>query len=148
MWRENGSSRTAIWPKGANNLSFPVPGTIPSGGTWARLRYASESGVGPSGNEPTYTGEVEDYPVTVQSDTTGGGGGDCVDCDFGDAPDTYKTTLAAGGAYHITKALVQGQPFVGLGPIVDEIEPNGAPGPNADGDDLTDTNPVPAGECG
>src|SRR5262249_9776598 len=47
--------------------------------------------------------------------------------DFGDAPDTYGTTLAADGARHVIV------PGFSLGATVDG-EPNGQPSVNADGD--------------
>ena len=50
--------------------------------------------------------------------------------DFGDAPDTYKTLLASGGAYHKAGPLT-------LGASVD-VETDGHPGPDATGDDLAD----------
>ena len=50
--------------------------------------------------------------------------------DFGDAPDTYKTLKASGGAYHKAGPLT-------LGASVD-IEADGHPGPDATGDDLAD----------
>lgn len=60
----------------------------------------------------------------------GGGGGTPHEClvDFGDAPDSYKTTLAANGARHET---------VGprLGAFRDH-EANGVPSANADSDDI------------
>jgi hypothetical protein len=52
--------------------------------------------------------------------------------DFGDAPDSYKTKLANGGAYHKAGTLT-------LGASVD-AEPDGAPGPDATGDDLAGIN--------
>ena len=50
--------------------------------------------------------------------------------DFGDAPDTYKTLRASGGAYHEAGPLT-------FGASVD-IETDGQPGPDATGDDLGD----------
>lgn len=50
--------------------------------------------------------------------------------DFGDAPDTYRTTLAVNGARH------EATPNLLLGNDVD-IEPDGNPSPTADRDDLT-----------
>jgi len=52
--------------------------------------------------------------------------------DFGDAPDTYKTLLASGGAFH------KGGPLT-LGTSVD-VEADGQPGPDATGDDLAGTD--------
>lgn len=50
--------------------------------------------------------------------------------DYGDLPDTYGTTLANNGAYHI----INGPTNPTLGSTVD-AEPDGQPSPNADGDD-------------
>ncbi|MBK1657556.1 SdrD B-like domain-containing protein [Paracraurococcus ruber] len=65
--------------------------------------------------------------------------------DFGDAPDTYGTTLAANGPRHV---LSTGQtvatPILYLGSLVD-AELNGQPSIGADGDDL---NGVPNDEDG
>jgi len=55
------------------------------------------------------------------------------DMDFGDAPDTYKTLVGSDGARH---TIVEG---VCLGRAVD-AEPDGKPGPAADGDNLSGTN--------
>ena len=58
--------------------------------------------------------------------------------DFGDAPDTYKTTLAVDGARHV---IITGH---SLGPTID-AELDGQPGANADLDDLL---PAPDDEDG
>ncbi len=94
---------------GNNNLSFPVPCTSGAGVSYARFRLSSAGGLGSTGSSPD--GEVEDYAL-VQGTV-----------DFGDAPDTYGTTLAANGPYHRVTAgfslgatedsEVDGQPSVG-----------------------------------
>jgi uncharacterized repeat protein (TIGR01451 family) len=53
-----------------------------------------------------------------------------VDYDYGDLPQSYQTLLT-GGARHVVPAV----PTLFLGASVD-VEPNGLPGPDADGDDL------------
>jgi uncharacterized repeat protein (TIGR01451 family) len=94
---------------GNNNLSFPVPCTSGAGVSYARFRLSSAGGLGSTGSAPD--GEVEDMAI-VQGTV-----------DFGDAPDTYGTTLAANGPYHRVTAgfslgatedsEVDGQPSVG-----------------------------------
>lgn len=51
------------------SFQFTVPQTVASEGTYARFRYGTERGIGPTGN--TYNGEVEDYSVVMQSNNTG-----------------------------------------------------------------------------
>jgi hypothetical protein len=53
--------------------------------------------------------------------------------DFGDAPDTYGTTLAANGARHVVGGALM------LGATID-AEADGLPSASADGDDLNDTD--------
>ena len=56
--------------------------------------------------------------------------------DFGDAPDSYGTTLAMDGARHlISHPDINGLPYVGLGGTIDG-ESDGQPSAAADGDDL------------
>jgi hypothetical protein len=50
---------------GTHRISFQVPASAEFGGTYARFRYAHESGLGPAGH--TVTGEVEDYRVLILS---------------------------------------------------------------------------------
>ncbi len=98
---------------GANALSFPVPCTSANGKTYARFRLSSAGGLGPTGDAAD--GEVEDYVVNVGT------------VDFGDAPDSYHTTLAADGPRHV---LVPG---FSLG-ATEDSEPDGQPSVGADGD--------------
>lgn len=105
-------SGTAI-VAGTQTLSFPVPCNAHQGQTYARFRLSSAGGLTPIG--PANDGEVEDYAVNVSVN------------DFGDAPDTYGTTLAANGARHV---IVAG---FSLG-TTEDGEANGQPSVNADGD--------------
>ncbi|MBN1505443.1 MAG: cadherin-like domain-containing protein [Sedimentisphaerales bacterium] len=68
-------------------------------------------------------GEVEDYQVCIISDSPGPDD----DLDFGDAPDSYKTLKASGGACHTAGPLALGSP--------PDIEPDGVPSVDALGDD-------------
>jgi hypothetical protein len=99
---------------GSNSLTFTVPSTAVAGATYARFRCTTDGVVGPVG--PARDGEVEDYKVTI------------VAFDFGDAPDSYGTTLASNGARHVLGTNVY------LGACVD-AELNGQPSAGANGDD-------------
>lgn len=98
---------------GLNTLLFSVPCTAVEGVTITRFRLSSVGGLGPAGPAPD--GEVEDHVVNVGA------------VDFGDAPDTYATTLPSGGPNH---RVVAG---FSLGATVD-AEPNGQPSTDALGD--------------
>jgi uncharacterized repeat protein (TIGR01451 family) len=100
---------------GSNPLVISVPLTATAGATFARFRVSTAGGLAATGHAPD--GEVEDYAVTVLPPY-----------DFGDAPDTYGTTLGASGASHVTGA-------IRLGATVDG-ESDGAPSAAANGDDL------------
>jgi hypothetical protein len=100
------------------SVTAPVGSFAATGGTtYARLRVSAAGGLTPTG--AAADGEVEDYTVVIQSATATD--------DFGDAPDTYGTTLAASGARHTAAGPA-------LGPTVD-TEANGAPSSTATGDD-------------
>jgi|CXWL01.1.fsa_nt_gi uncharacterized repeat protein (TIGR01451 family) len=98
---------------GANALTPAVPCTAGAGATYSRWRFSAVGNLGPQG--PTPTGEVEDHPLTLRA------------VDFGDAPDTYGTTVLAGGPNHGVL------PGFGLGGTEDG-EVDGQPSPGADGD--------------
>ena len=98
---------------GVNNLTFPVPCSASIGLSYARFRLSSAGNLGPTGT--ANDGEVEDYAVNISG------------LDFGDAPDSYHTTLASDGARHIVV------PGFSLGATVD-TEPNGQPSAGATGD--------------
>ncbi len=78
---------------GNNTFSVAVPAGAKLGDTYARFRVSNDVIPGPTGIGAA--GEVEDYRIRI--DTGAGGGGTT---DFGDAPDTYGTTLAKDGARH------------------------------------------------
>ncbi len=126
---------------------FPVPGNLadPSvvqlGATFARVRVRSDNASFTSANEVADDGEAEDYLVNIQS------------LDFGDAPDLapgtagpgsgvtafdYETLFVDNGPRHIVNVT---SPRMG---IVD-LEGDGQPSDNADGDDANDTNPPDTG---
>ncbi|MDX1998742.1 MAG: IPTL-CTERM sorting domain-containing protein [Thermoanaerobaculia bacterium] len=98
---------------GPNTLAPVTPCTAVAGPTYSRFRFSPVGNLGPNG--PTPAGEVEDHPLTIRT------------VDFGDAPDSYGTTLLAGGPNHGVL------PGFGLGGTEDG-EPNGQPSPGADGD--------------
>ncbi len=73
-------------PAGPSALNVTVPCGTSAGPSYARFRISSAGGLGPTGPAPD--GEVEDYTVTVE------------EVDFGDAPDSYGTSLASNGPTH------------------------------------------------
>lgn len=103
---------------GPNTLNVAVPCGLDNGDTFSRFRISSGGGLGPNG--PAVGGEVEDHPVLLRNS------------DFGDAPDSYGTTLAATAARHgiasagyslgaTVDAEIDGQPSVdALGDGADE----------------------------
>ena len=100
---------------GDNLIAFDVPASAVTGGTYARFRLSTDGDLAGTGGATD--GEVEDYAVTIIAPTT----------DYGDAPDTYGTSLASDGARH-----------VGTGPTLGaarDLEPGGLPTAEADGDD-------------
>ncbi|MCP4169412.1 MAG: hypothetical protein GY758_01420, partial [Fuerstiella sp.] len=109
---------------GTNSLSFPVPSSALSGGTYARFRVSTTGGLAPTTPEigPAPFGEVEDHRTSIEPQQPS--------MDFGDAPESlgYRTWLANNGARHTL-----GGPF--LGTLID-AELDGQPSVNADGDDL------------
>ena len=107
----------AIVTPGLQSLNFAVPALALPGPTFARFRISSFAGLATTGY--ALDGEVEDYMVAVLE----------APFDFGDAPDTYPTTLANNGAHH------QIDPDVYLGLTIDG-EGDGIPDGSALGDDL------------
>ncbi|HEV7667588.1 MAG TPA: IPTL-CTERM sorting domain-containing protein [Thermoanaerobaculia bacterium] len=101
---------------GANPLALSVPCAVNPGATYARFRSSSTGGLSFTG--AAMDGEVEDYRVTLRG------------ADFGDLPDTFGTTFAAGGPNHG----VDVASTLRLGTCVD-TEINGQPSPAANGDD-------------
>lgn len=134
---------------GLNTLRFWVPADAVIGDTISRFRLVGVNDrpdpakhVGPTG--PAHNGEVEDHPVKITggSETGGEGGGGTNRFDFGDAPDTYRTTLAANGARHSSDFFkTNNPPYVILGTVID-LETNGVPSITAGSDDIaTPTRP-------
>jgi large repetitive protein len=73
-------------PAGPSTVTFAAPCDTSAGPSFIRIRISSAGGLAPTG--PAADGEVEDYAVTVH------------EVDFGDAPDSYGTSLAANGPTH------------------------------------------------
>ncbi|HXG49314.1 MAG TPA: GEVED domain-containing protein [Methylomirabilota bacterium] len=96
--------------------NFPVPTTALPGFSYARFRLGPTAGLSYSGDGGA--GEVEDY------------GFECDKLDFGDAPDSYRTTSAVDGARHVLF------PQFCLG-AVEDVESDGVPGASATGDDTS-----------
>ncbi|MCL6501490.1 MAG: DUF4214 domain-containing protein [Pirellulales bacterium] len=98
---------------GINVLQVAVPASVLPGATFARFRFSSAGGLGPTGLAAD--GEVEDYQVEISG------------LDFGDAPASYGTLLADNGPRHALSPLF-------LGTAID-AEGDGLPGTDALGDD-------------
>jgi large repetitive protein len=103
---------------GSSTRTFTVPCSAVEGNTYARFRLSSTGGLPPTG--AAMDGEVEDYLVVASGS------------DFGDAPDSYDTTFAAGGALHGVDAAAS----LFLGSCVD-TENDAATPLDASGDDAT-----------
>ncbi len=115
-WTDAGEQVVTNLPiagSGSASPTFPVPPGAVNGTTGVRCRIATLGTVLPTGDAPD--GEIEDHAVIIGS------------VDFGDAPDTYGTTLAGDGPRHgVTTGF-------SLGATIDS-EANGQPSVNADGD--------------
>ncbi len=113
-----------IQPAGASPFTVTIPATTTLDNIYMRFRFSTVSGLAPTGDAPD--GEVEDYATTA------------VGYDFGDLPDSYRTTLGILGARHtISDGLY-------LGARVD-AETDGQPGPTATNDDAAIGSAVGAG---
>ena len=122
-WTDPGEQVLASVPVvgGPNNLSFLVPNSASTGGTFARFRLSSGGALSPEGGASD--GEVEDYRIGIEQGSPNG------ELDWGDAPDKPYPTLAANnGAVH----LIANGAY--LGARVDP-EADGQPDPLALGDD-------------
>ncbi len=107
-----------LLPTGANVQGIAIPATASIGASFMRIRIISDSD--PNLTSPlgaAASGEVEDHPVTL-----------CAD--FGDAPDTYCTTIASVGG--------TGASHAATGPSFGtrDTEANGVPTAAANGDDV------------
>ena len=120
-WDDSGErifNGTVISSAGSHVLGFTVPANAtPTSQTYARFRFSS-SGVS-SYNGEAANGEVEDYVVEIEDYL-----------DFGDAPDSYSTTLSNSGARHFIDGVYY------LGAAVGDMESDGQPSAGADGDDI------------
>jgi hypothetical protein len=104
------------------NLPVNVPNTMAVNSfVYSRFRISTAGGLAPTGL--AQNGEVEDYRQRVGENQT-------ATLDYGDAPDSYRTTLGLNGARHTRT------PNLRLGPAVD-AELNGQPSPGANRDDTT-----------
>lgn len=117
---------------------FVVPEVNGNFKTAARVRYSAtpltdvgtvgtkgeDMGAIGFGSAAATRGEVEDYIVTVSS----------IFYDFGDAPDSYKTLSASGGAYHQLTDRDENGARAGLGVHVTS-ELDGQPSAKADADE-------------
>ena len=104
---------------GVQTLEIPVPLGAAQTALATRFRVSSQTGLGPAGAAPD--GEVEDHLVQVLGGTE----------DYGDAPTNYPVTVARDGARHTLPTAVW------LGLLAPDGEPDGVPGPTADGDDTS-----------
>ena len=122
-WADPGEQIMAGW-LAADTYTIPVlvPSDALLGQTYARFRINSYQDVGSTGL--AYDGEVEDYPVTIRPAPQA--------LDFGDAPDSYGTTLSADGARHI---IAPNGPWLGPDGDQPDAEGNGQPHAEALGDD-------------
>ena len=111
-----GGTSAVLGPaSGVTTLTYDVPcDAVPQAVSYARFRLSSAGGSTPT--DMATNGEVEDYLFQVKG------------VDFGDAPDSYGTTLAADGPSHTIV------PGYSLG-AAEDTESDGQPSPGADGDD-------------
>lgn len=114
---------------GTSNLTFTVPASATPGDTGVRFRYTTDTLSSHAGSASN--GEVEDYIVPI------------VEVDMGDLPDSsvaslpdYPTSRADNGPRHAITSTVY------LGSRVD-VDSDGQPSLNADGDDINDTTGTP-----
>jgi hypothetical protein len=101
---------------GLNTISVAIPLAAQVGDTYARFRISTAGGLTATGLADD--GEVEDYQVTILP----------AQLDFGDAPDSYGTTIASNGARHVL-----------TGPLLGtkrDAESDGQPTSGANGDDI------------
>ena len=130
-WLTAGDQIAAAVPvfNGPNIITFNVPATAAPGvQAFARFRLSTVGNLPPTGMAKD--GEVEDHFTFIEEIPQ-------KDMDWGDAPDpSYPTLSASGGASHNVSP---NQPIY-LGNKVD-IEPDGQPSANADGDDVNGAVP-------
>ena len=101
--------------EGDNTIAFDVPLTATLGSTYARFRLSTAGDLDATGGAAD--GEVEDYALSILSPIA----------DFGDAPDSYGTLYASGGAWHCDTGPTLGS--------TRDVDSDGQPTAAADGDD-------------
>jgi hypothetical protein len=118
-WAEAGDHAVTDLPlvNGPNSVPLPVPPDATPGQSFARFRYAAETGTNWFGH--VFNGEVEDYLVYIM--TAG--------LDYGDAPAPYPTLSAEGGASHPPSQMIY------LGDQLPDTDSDGQPSAGANGDD-------------
>ena len=102
---------------GTETIPVMIPSVVGPSNTFARFRISTSGGLGPLGMAAD--GEVEDHAVQIFSTPPG--------LDFGDAPDTYGTSLADNGPRHAGAG-------PRLGETIDVSEADGQSSPNSTGD--------------
>jgi hypothetical protein len=110
----NGGTATLTW----SSLSGLVVGN-----SYVRLRFTTDTLANTDDIGAKTSGEIEDYPISITS------------VDFGDAPNTYLTTFASGGAMHTPSVNLK------LGSATTDTEADGVASANADSDDNNGTTP-------
>ncbi len=111
---------------GTNTISLAIPAGLVPGSSFARFRLTSDGAAQSPRGRREDPGEVEDHSMTLKNSGTGPGEGGAT-LDFGDAPDSYQTTLASDGARHTRVA------GFNLGRLID-VETNAVPPLNGFGD--------------
>ncbi|MCY7334188.1 MAG: GEVED domain-containing protein [Pseudanabaena sp. CAN_BIN31] len=117
-------------------LNFNTPSGMTTGDTYARFRISSSQSQIVTATGASFSGEVEDYRITIVPPR-----------DYGDAPDTtnaalandYQTTLANGGASHTILATLK------LGANAPDADNGSLQNINANADD---NNGIPDDEDG
>ncbi|MBP7828867.1 MAG: hypothetical protein KA248_03000 [Kiritimatiellae bacterium] len=122
-WLDPGEQVFVNRPLGAGiNLlpvTVPLPPALVAGGPHSRWRFTTHAPVLPAFTGAETNGEVEDYEVRLEA------------LDFGDARLSYPTLLANDGARHRVPSAYW------LGVVSPDLDPDGMPSGNADGDDLS-----------
>lgn len=105
---------------GDNTIEIQTPATTTEVSLYGRFRVSTQGGLSPTGEAPN--GEVEDHEFRL------------IPFDYGDAGGRYPTLREDDGARHSQELAV-----VSLGSTID-MEPDGQPSANADGDDILGTD--------
>lgn len=133
-WNDGGEQVLANRPvvAGDNFLVVNIPLNATPGQAFGRFRLTSTSVVSPAVTGTLPDGEVEDYQLTLQRLM-----------DFGDAPNTYGTTVASSGAGHVAIGV---GPYLGVNPP--DVDVDGQPASGGNPANLDDNNGTPDDEDG